>query len=108
MGTNRLTQQKCQMRNAKCRILEVAPLCHLPFASRLELEAKANGHPVERPAVDAENLGGPFPVSAGGLQHDRQIASFHLVDRREIGEQLCRIDRLRLKWRGLLRMAHTG
>ena len=56
--------------------------------SVLQLDAEPLRHAVERPPVDAEDLGGAGPIAVGGVEHVQQVAALEIVEGRQIGKRL--------------------
>src|SRR5262249_20902439 len=59
--------------------------------SVLELDAEALGHPIQRPAIDAQDLGRARAVAAHRVEHVPQISALEVVEGRQIRERLIRV-----------------
>ena len=56
-------------------------------------DAESLRHAVQRPAIDAENLGRAGAIAVGGLEHVQQIPALEVVEGRQIGKRLVSRDR---------------
>ncbi len=59
-----------------------------PSRSLLQLDAEPLGHPVERPTIDAEDLGGARPIAVRSVEDVEQVAALEIVERGQIGERV--------------------
>ena len=53
----------------------------------LQIDAESLGHPVERPAIDAEDFGRPRAVATDLFDDVEQVAALDFVEGRQVGKQ---------------------